>query len=427
MQPNSDQQRGLQVPSSRGNVTPPTSRDAAVRLMRDQIDKIYDDPQPNEQIVVSSVPVEPVQQPQTVAHSAVETTEPSETEIPDSSVYAHTHDASADIAAAEHDEATQKYWHTYHSAWQQYYQQYYGRYYQSQVELHKQQVTTQATTPNETSQSAATANQPPELTEDQAVDELRSELMTKVKNRAEKVKKSRHFRPVLVAIAVMLGALVLQYNQIIAANVMAFTVPTSIEKSDSFTSPTAEVAVGPEPRLVIPAINKTAPVDFTLDTLHEPVVQTRLKKGVVHYPIPGANAMPGQVGNTVILGHSSNDVFDDGEYKFVFLHLERLKKGDKFYIDYQSKRYTYLVSETKVINPDQISELVIDNGKPMATLITCTPIGTSQQRLLVIGEQVSPSPAGATSATEKPTVEANVPPTEIGGGTQGFFQRLFQN
>lgn len=401
MQPNSDQNRGLQVPTSRGHIAPPSSRDAAVRLMRDQIDKIYDEPQPNEQIAASvpSVAADP-------------------TDIPDDSAYAQTHSDQEDMAAADKSKDVQQYWAKYHSAWQQYYQEYYGKYYQAQASAHEQALKRDLAT------KTAPAEAPQELSEDQAVDEIRSELMQKVRSRTEKIKKSRHFRPAIVALVVMLSALVLQYNQLIAANVMAFTVPSSTEKSDAYTNPTASVTIGADPRLVIPSINVDAPVDYTLNTLDEPVVQSRLKNGVVHYPIPGANAMPGEIGNTVVMGHSSNDVFDDGNYKFIFLHLDRLQKGDQFHLDRNGKRYTYLVTEKKIINPDQVSTLILNNNKPMATLITCTPVGTSQQRLLVFGEQISPNPSGASQ--QKADQGPADAPREIGGWTPGFFERLFQ-
>lgn len=402
MQPNSDQQRGLQVPTSRGHISPPSSRDAAVKLMRDQIDKIYEEPQPNEQI----------------ASSTAAAADDSPTDIPQGSAYAQTHSDQDDVVAAGENQEVQQYWAKYHSAWQQYYQEYYGKYYQSQVIAHKQALK------KDLVEKAAQPEPQKELSEDQAVDEIRNELMEKVRSQTEKIKKSRHFRPAIVALVVMLSALILQYNQLIVANVMAFTVPSSTEKSDAYTNPTASVAIGENPQLVIPSINVDAPVDYTLNTLDEPVVQARLKNGVVHYPIPGASAMPGEIGNTVVMGHSSNDVFDDGNYKFIFLHLDRLQKGDQFHLDYNKTRYTYLVTEKKVINPDQVSTLILNNNKPMATLITCTPVGTSHQRLLVFGEQVSPSPSGA--AQQKPGQTATEAPKQIGGWTPGFFERLFQ-
>ncbi len=391
MQPNSDQtNRGLQVPS-RDDHTQPLKADynAAANVMRQQIDKIYDDPQPNEQIVQN----------------------------PTAHPYQQSHSEAADVSAQEQDEAVQAHWQKYHSAWQQYYQMYYERYYQAQV---AKQLTSG---PTQTGQIVAST--PPEsLSKDQAVDELRSELLKKVRKGSEKIRRSRHFMPAVVAGFVALLFVFLQYNQLIFANVLAFTAPASTDASNSFIDPSTDISVGPEPLIKIPKINVEAPVVYDISSIAESVVQSKLKSGVVHYPIAGASAFPGQVGNTVFLGHSANDVFDDGQYKFIFLYLDRLVKGDTFYLNYEGKRYTYIVTETKVINPSQVGELVLNNGKPMATLVTCTPAGTALNRLIIIGEQVAPDPATATAQSDnQPT--ANDDTASIGGATKGFFERVF--
>jgi sortase A len=70
-------------------------------------------------------------------------------------------------------------------------------------------------------------------------------------------------------------------------------------------------------------------------------------------------------------------------------------EGDKIYVDYNGVRYTYKVQGTKVVEPTDVQSLVNianDNeGVPMITLITCTPLGTSRYRLLVYAEQINPS------------------------------------
>lgn len=392
MQPNSDQDnRGLQVPSRNGpSNVPPTSRQAAVDLMRQQIDKIYEEPQPNE-LIAAEVDANP---------------------------YDETHSNAADAEAMMNDEAIKEHWQKYHSAWQQYYQMYYERYYQAQIQKH--------IGAHSSSQSSEEPPLEPQgISKKEAVRELRSELIDKVKKNTEKVKDSRHFMPALVALSVALIFLVLQYNQLLFANVMAFAIPASTESSSSYIDPSTDISVSKDPVLKIPKINVDTPVDYTLTTIKESVVQSHLKNGVVHYPIAGASALPGEIGNTVILGHSANDVFDDGAYKFIFLHLDRLQPGDTFYLNYEGTRYTYAVTEKKIIDPTQVSELVINNGKPMATLITCTPPGTALKRLLVIGEQIAPDPATATSVNRPNTDTENSEQTSIGGAAKSFIERLF--
>lgn len=393
MQPNSDQQRGgLQVPSSRGHVTPPTSRDAAADLMRQQIDTIYDDPQPNE----------------LAATSPVELQDP----------YTQTHSETEDMRAAEQNAAVQAHWQKYHSAWQQYYQMYYERYYQAQAQKHLIDTAAQNLEPTKEAKHE-------ELTEEQAASELRNELLEKVKTQTKKIRKSRHFMPALVAIVVALCFVFLQYNQIIFANVMAYTTPASLDTVNSYIDPNTDVSVGPDPIITIPKLAVQAPVVYDLTTLEESVVETKLQSGVVHYPIRGADAVPGEIGNTVILGHSANDVFAPGNFKFVFLRLEQLQNGDYFYLNYNGKRYTYVVTSKKVISPSQVSELAISTDKPIATLVTCVPVGTSTNRLLVFGEQIAPDPSKATVQTGSTPDTSNT--SQIGGGTKSFLEQLFGN
>lgn len=394
MQPtnNDDKTRNVNVPArSQGAVRPP-DRDAAAQLMRQQIDSIYDETEPTTQT--------------------------------DANPYHQTHNERTDHAAAQ--TVTSNDWKQYHSAWQSYYQQYYERYYMAQ--LHRRQQSVRPTGPGAATQPVVsqmvTAGEATELSKEEAVDELRTKLLSEVRDRSQKVRKSRHFMPIAAALSVALLFSVLQYNRLIVAQVKAYVSPGSISPQNIVLDPTTSTKVGPEPRIIIPKINVDAPVVYDVPSLEENVVQSKLKNGVVHYPIPGASSMPGETGNTVILGHSSNDVFDDGAYKFVFVQLDKLNKGDTFYLNYNGTRYTYSVTEKKVIDPTQVGELVIDNGKPLATLVTCTPPGTALKRLVVIAEQISPDPTSAAAhAASDPAVKLE----NIAGNSPTFLERLFGN
>ena len=58
------------------------------------------------------------------------------------------------------------------------------------------------------------------------------------------------------------------------------------------------------------------------------------------------------------------------------------------------------------------------------TLITCTPLGTALNRLLVTAEQVSPDPTAATAAPAGSGTASN-DTTAIPGDNGNLFQRLF--
>jgi sortase A len=73
-------------------------------------------------------------------------------------------------------------------------------------------------------------------------------------------------------------------------------------------------------------------------------------------------------------------------------------------MDYEGVRYTYRVTSTREVDPSNVKALVDivkeNPGKPMITLITCTPLGSSKYRLLVAGEQIYPDYGGAKVADD---------------------------
>jgi sortase A len=356
--------------------------------MRDQIDRIYDHPQK------APAPLATV----------------------DQNPYEQTHDNQAGHTASDAQ------WQRYHSAWQQYYQQYYDRYYQAQHAKLSQRQALSATAI--ASVAPAQDDTQTSVSEDKAIDEIKNDLTSKIQKHSSKIRKSRHFVPIMSALVVMSLFLFLQYNRMITAQVKSFISPGSIAAQNIILDPTLDTKVGPEPRMIIPKINVDAPVVYDVPSLAEATVQNALKDGVIHYPIPGANANPGEKGNSVFLGHSSNDVFDDGDYKFIFVQLEQMKEGDTFYINYNSTRYTYTVTATETILPTEVTKLIKPSDKPTVTLVTCTPVGTAEKRFLVHAEQISPDPANAT-ATTAPTTPNTSQPGSITGNSPTLFDRLF--
>ena len=127
-------------------------------------------------------------------------------------------------------------------------------------------------------------------------------------------------------------------------------------------------------------------------------VMSAMNNGVAHYRIAGASAYPGEIGNFVITGHSAGDVYSSNPYKYIFSGLERLQDGDLIYVNYNSVRYTYKVIKKEVVEPSNVAALVVETNKPLLTLVTCTPLGTSRYRLLVTAEQISPSYDNASEA-----------------------------
>ena len=159
-------------------------------------------------------------------------------------------------------------------------------------------------------------------------------------------------------------------------------------------------AVSMEPKIIIPKINVEIPAVYTEPAVDEGAVQRALEGGVLHY---ATSSNPGEVGNAVYFGHSSNNILNRGKYKFAFVLLNRLEPGDTFMLEKDSRRYIYKVTEKKIVEPNNLSVLD-DHDKPTATLITCDPPGTSLKRLIVIGEQISPDPGSNVASTANKSV-----------------------
>lgn len=297
-------------------------------------------------------------------------------------------------------------WKQYHSAWQKYYQTYYERYYTNHLATKQQEMkeyikstTSQQLQPQTANATTATTPQDNTVSQDDAVKELRGEIRQKVRQNAQKVQKSRHFIPIMAGIVVLLVFLFLQYNRVIFGAVAAYTTPGNIEPQNIIVDPTVDIEVSAEPRMIIPKINIDAPVVYGIGADHDSQMKA-MESGIAHFAITGANAVPGQVGNAVFAAHSSNDAFASGDYKFVFAQNEKLVKDDIIYMNYESKRYTYKVTSTEVVMPNQVNKIQIETDKPMLTLISCVPLGTAEKRLLVFAEQISPDPTGATQSTD---------------------------
>lgn len=114
-------------------------------------------------------------------------------------------------------------------------------------------------------------------------------------------------------------------------------------------------------------------------------IQEDLRKGVVHYPY---TAMPGQIGNVFITGHSSYYPWDPGKYKSVFALLPNVESGKIITVDYKGKAYHYRINKKYEVTPDEVNVLRQPQDKKMLTLMTCTPVGTTLKRLIVEAEMV---------------------------------------
>jgi len=337
-------------------------------------------------------------------------------------------------------------WKKYHSAWQNYYQKYYSDYYSKaaqdyiakerlkdarekaeEEEILSSLTRSSAKIDSESGLSLGTnMKYDAEAHENSIKDKLRFKIRKKATESAKKTHRKRHLMPIVAGVAVVLLILFLQYNRLIFAPIMAYVSPGNAPASEiEAIDPTITQAVSADPRLIIPKLNVDVPIHFGIQ-LSE--VMSAMNNGVAHYRIAGASAYPGEIGNLVITGHSAGDVCSSNPYKYIFSGLERLEDGDLIYINYNSVRYTYRVIKKEVVEPSNVASLVVDTDKPLLTLVTCTPLGTSRYRLLVTAEQISPSLEGAEEAEQyTPTDNSESLPSNEPSFFEGIWNFLTGN
>jgi len=109
----------------------------------------------------------------------------------------------------------------------------------------------------------------------------------------------------------------------------------------------------------------------------------RFDKSLAHFP---GSALPGEVGNSFITGHSVLPQFADPKnYWAIFTKLSDLEIGDNVYVEISGQKLSFVVQYAKIVDSRDLSVLlpISATGRNL-TLMTCVPPGTNLKRLVVI-------------------------------------------
>lgn len=126
--------------------------------------------------------------------------------------------------------------------------------------------------------------------------------------------------------------------------------------------------------ITIPRLDETLPIYHGTD-------EATLQVGVGHIdtsslPVGGASTHAALSGHR---GLPSAKLFTD---------LDRMKKGDIFFVRVLKSTFAYQVDQIETVLPDQTESLNITAGDDYLTLVTCTPYGINSHRLLVRGHAI---------------------------------------
>ncbi len=309
-------------------------------------------------------------------------------------------------------------WHNYyvglsdkekHEVWQEFY---------SEHGKQKKTAPTHETPPEQAGSAHKPVESPGQKTGDaRNVAQVKKQIVRRAL-KDSKLAKNHHVRSIVFGLGmgsiVMLLFLFSFFNERFIA---PFITPSRSVSSTPIIIDPASSAVSKDPKIIIPKINVEIPVVYG-GGIAEADIQKDLENGVVHM---SNTPRPGQLGNSAIVGHSSNNIFNQGKYKFAFVLLSKLEKGDTFYINYNGVRYVYKIYEKKIVPPTDVSVLGSNDKTATVTLITCDPPGTSLNRLIIVGEQISPNPTKNSASTAEAIDETT---DIVPGNAPSLWQRI---
>lgn len=124
----------------------------------------------------------------------------------------------------------------------------------------------------------------------------------------------------------------------------------------------------------IPKIDVKLPVYHTTE-------EKVLQKGIGH--MSGTSLPVGGEGtHAIVSGHRGLPTAR------LFTDLDKLVVGDKFQLNILNKTLAYEVDQVRIVEPEDFSQLQIEDGKDYVTLFTCTPYGINTHRILVRGHRI---------------------------------------
>jgi LPXTG-site transpeptidase (sortase) family protein len=177
------------------------------------------------------------------------------------------------------------------------------------------------------------------------------------------------------------SAVFLSFNYRVYANRFMFDLGLAVAKSDLKELVAEELTAAsrkekPKNELIIPKIGVSAPIVAAQSAADKDILRD-LEKGVVLYP---GSVAPGKSGKTVILGHSSEFIWYNGDFPTVFGLIDKLRKGDEITVVFGGKIHKYRVEEKFIKTPRQIQNEVKGDG---LYLMSCWPVGTDYKRIVI--------------------------------------------
>ncbi len=130
--------------------------------------------------------------------------------------------------------------------------------------------------------------------------------------------------------------------------------------------------------LEIPKINISIPLIFP--DKKDPNFKKLLDRGAVFFP---NSSLPGQLGQTIILGHSAPPHWPKIKHDWIFTKISTLRKGDKIFVYHGFKKYEFTVIGQTVIQRGENVPRESKSAENELELVSCWPPGKDIERMAV--------------------------------------------
>ncbi|MDD3647655.1 MAG: sortase [Candidatus Dojkabacteria bacterium] len=140
---------------------------------------------------------------------------------------------------------------------------------------------------------------------------------------------------------------------------------------------------------VTPKENPASFLSISSADIEGPIVygtdgESSLREGFWNHPI---SVEPGETGVSAIFGHRRYHI---PPAKDTFYSLDKVNVGDRIEVRLKDGTWLeYKVTAVDIVKPEKIDSIITKKAdKSIIKLITCTPLGTDEKRLVVTAERV---------------------------------------
>ena len=140
--------------------------------------------------------------------------------------------------------------------------------------------------------------------------------------------------------------------------------------------------------IIVPKIGINASVIPAVDPTNPKEYDEALQKGVAH---ASTSFFPNENGVVYLFSHSTNYEWFIKDLNAVFYLMKNLDEGDLVILVYKGNRYTYSITEKRIVAPTDVSYLTPMEGERKLILQTCWPPGSTAERLLVLADLIEES------------------------------------